>query len=493
MASPVKVERIHEPFLRPLQEIGTWYVLAVAGLLALVGLGGYHLIFTQWARGLEVTGLNSSIYWGLYIINFVFLVGVSAGGIIVAALAHILEFKEFKPISRIAELQAISCLILATLFIFVSIGSPDRFYFLFLYPRLGSPLIWDVIIIFAYLALAMVMGYLGTRADLVRCMAAFPRRRWLFKLLALGYTDMSPAALARERKFLKTLSWVAIPVAVLLHSITAWILGLVKARATWHTSLLGPLFVVSAVVSGVALVTLGVVLTRAFWKVEIREEVVRGLGKVLFFTIPVLGYFLFAELLTVTFGGETSALEIFVQMIWGQFAPFFWVNLVVGLFLPLALLVIPPQLSTGWAFARAAAATGFAALVVAIWPWAGADVQTMFAEVLPVWGAFLQPYWVPAALVVLILVLMVVVPSTSIFVRVGTAAALVVLGVFLERTNIVVLPQLYRYLVEFYGPGRYTPTWPEVAVTLGIYAVGALVFVVLAKVFPLVGLPDEGK
>ena len=493
MPSMARAERIYEPFLRPLFGIGPWYALAVAALGALVGLGGYHLVFTQWARGLEVTGLNSSIYWGLYIINFVFLVGVSAGGIIVAALAHILEFKEFKPISRIAELQAIACLVLATLFIFVSIGSPDRFYYLFLYPQPGSPLIWDVAIIGTYLVLAMVMGYLGTRADLVRCMAAFPRRRWLFRLLALGYTDLSPDALARERKLLRALSWVAIPAAVLLHSITAWILGLVKARATWHTSLLGPLFVASAVVSGVALLTIGVVAVRAFWKVEIREEVVRGLGKVLAFSTPLLGYFLFAELLTVTFGGETSALEIFTQMVWGQFAPFFWVNLVVGLLLPLLLLVLPARTSARWALARAGAAVALAGLVLAVWPWAGADVHLLFGELLPVWGAISQPLWVPGALVVLILVLTIIVPSASVFVRVGTAAVLIVGGVFLERTNIVVLPQLYRYLVEFYEPGRYVPTWPELAVTLGIYALGALAFLVLAKVFPLVELPDEGR
>jgi molybdopterin-containing oxidoreductase family membrane subunit len=492
MSTVARIERIHEPFLRPLTGMGPWYVLAVAALLALVGLGGYYLVFVQWSQGLEVTGLNASIYWGLYIINFVFLVGVSAGGIIVAALAHILEFREFKPISRIAELQAIACLILATLFIFVSLGAPDRFYHLFLYPRLESPLIWDVIIIGTYLGLAMLMGYLGTRADLVRCMAAFPGRRWLFRLLALGYTDISPAALARERQLLRGLSWVAIPAAVLLHSITAWILGLVKARATWHTSLLGPLFVVSAVASGVALVTLGVVLTRALWRIEIREEVVRGLAKVLAFSVPVLGYFLFAELLTVTFGGEAKVLEIFWQMVWGQFAPFFWVNLVVGLLLPLFLLVMPPKVSATWAFARAAAALAFAGVVVTIWPWGGGDLAMLLPAWLPELGGAVQPVWTLGALILLILVLTVVVPSTSIFVRVGTASALIVGGVFLERTNIVVLPQLYRFLVEFYGPGRYVPTWPEVAVTLGIYALGALAFIVLAKVFPLVELPDEG-
>lgn len=491
MSSTTRAERIYEPFLRPLYGFGPWYyTLSILALLGLVGLGGYHLVFTQWADGLEVTGLNSSISWGLYIVSFVFLVGASAGGIIVAALAHIFEFKEFRPISRIAELQAIACLILATLFIFASLGSPDRFYHLFLYPRLGSPLIWDVIIILVYLALAMVMGYLGTRADLVRCMTVFPARRRLFKLLALGYTDLSPAALARERALLRGLSWVAIPAAVLLHSITAWILGLVKARATWHTSLLGPLFVASAVVSGVALVALGVAAARAFWKLAIDQEVVRGLGKVLAFSIPVLGYFLFAELLTVTFGGETAQLEIFTQMIWGQFAPFFWVNLVVGLLLPLFLLVVPQRLSPGWALARAAVATGLAAAMLVVWP-RTQDETTLF---LPIWFPWLdystQVVWLGALLLV-VLVAALIVPSASVFVRVGTAAALVATGVFIERTNIVVLPQLYRYLVEFYDPGRYVPTWPEVAVTLGIYALGALAFLIIAKLLPLVELPDE--
>jgi len=491
MQSATRAERAYESFLRPLYGISLWYALGVAGLLGLVALGGYHLVGSQWAQGLEVTGLNTSIYWGLYIINFVFLVGVSAGGIIVAALAHILEFKEFKPISRIAELQAISCLILATLFIFVSIGAPDRFYYLFLYGRLGSPLIWDVIIIVVYLALAMVMGYLGTRADLVRCMAVFPRRRWLFRLLALGYTDISPAALERERRLLRGLSWAAIPAAVLLHSITAWILGLVKARVTWHTSLLGPLFVVSAVASGVALVTLCVVVTRALWRLDIGEKVVGGLGKVLALSVPVLGYFLFAELLTVTFGGETAALEVFTEMVWGSFAPFFWVNLIVGLLLPLLLLVMPARLSASWAFARAAAAAAFAGVLVMVWPWAGGDAPALFAESFPAWGALAQPAWMLGLLVLLIVVLTVIVPSTSVFVRVGTASALIVMGVLLERTNIVVLPQLHRYLAEFYGVGRYVPTWPEVAVALGIYALGALAFLVLAKLFPLVELPDE--
>ena len=425
MAAKARNEILRIPFERaPLQALRLdrpWF-LVMTILLAGVAWGAYNLIFQQWAKGLQVTGLNVSIYWGLYIVNFVFLIGVSAGGIIVGALAYAFGIERFRPVARIAELMAISCLILATLFIFVSIGAPDRFYFLFLYGQLGSPLIWDVLIILAYLALALVLGYFGTRADLVRCMDAMPERRWLYRILALGYTDLSPHALGRDRKILKALAIVSIPAAVLLHSITAWILGVVKARVTWHTSLLGPLFVVSAVVSGLALVILSAIVARALLGFRIGRETIVDLGKLLAFSIPILGYFLFAELLTVTFGKEPAQMHVFREMIWGHFAPVFWVNLIAGLLIPLLILISPLR-------------------------------RTMTG--------------------------------------VGIASALVVLGVFLERSNIVILPQLHRLLFPFYPHGSYTPTAVELSIVAGIYALGAVFFAFCAKLFPLVELEER--
>jgi molybdopterin-containing oxidoreductase family membrane subunit len=408
--------------LRALRLDWPWFITMTI-LLAAVGWGAYNLIFQQWAKGLEVTGLNVSIYWGLYIVNFVFLIGVSAGGIIVGALAYAAGIERFRPVARIAELMAISCLILATLFIFVSIGAPDRFYFLFVYWRLGSPLIWDVLIVLAYLGLAMVLGYFGTRADLVRVMNAMPGRRWLYRVLVLGYTDVSPQALEHDRKILRALAMVSVPAAVLLHSITAWILGVVKARVTWHTSLLGPLFVVSAVVSGLGLVIVSAIVARGVLRFRIRRESILELGKLLAFSIPVLGYFLFAELLTVTFGKEPTQWLIFREMIWGHFAPVFWSNLILGLLVPLLILISPLRKTI----------TG-----------------------------------------------------------VGIASALVVLGVFLERSSIVILPQLHRLLFPFYPAGSYTPTGVELSIAGGIYALGALFFVLCAKLFPLVEL-EEGR
>lgn len=477
--------------IRTLQVGPGWFV-SVVPLLLIFGWGAYNLVSQQWTHGLEVTGLNVSIYWGLYIVNFVFLIGVSAGGIIVGALAYAAGIERFRPVARLAELMAISCLILATLFIFVSIGAPDRFYFLFLFGRLGSPLIWDVLIIIAYLGLAMTLGYFGTRADLIRCMDAFPRWRWLYWLLALGYTDVSPRALERDRKILKVLAILSIPAAILLHSITAWILGVVKARVTWHTSLMGPLFVVSAIVSGLALVTLSTVIAKFLLGFRIMRETIVELGKLLALSIPVLGYLLFAELLTVTFGKEPAHMQVFGEMIWGRFAPLFWTNLVGGLILPLFLLVIPGRFSIGWVLGRVGAAAALVGLMLVIWPSGDGFMYTNIDLWLPSLGTESQPVWGLGIVIFLIALVMMIAPGTSDFVRVGTASALVVGGVFLERTNIVVLPQLQRLLFPFYPPGTYTPSVVEISVTVGIYALGALIFAICAKIVPLVEM-EEGK
>jgi molybdopterin-containing oxidoreductase family membrane subunit len=415
------MHRVADRQLQPLLAAGPAYYALVGVLVALIAWGVYAYTH-QLSEGLGVTGMNTPTYWGFYIVNFVFFVGLSAGGVFVASLVHAFNVEAFKAVARLAELLAISCLVLATIFILLDLGKPERFYHLFVYGRLGSPLIWDVIVIAVYLLVGLAYGYFGARADLVRCMQALPRRRWLYRLLALGYTDASEAALRRDRRILRGLAMVALPLAVTLHSVTAWILGLVKARPGWYSPLIAPLFVVSASVSGLALVIVVVVLSKRLLRLPIGARVVPQLGTILAFLIPVLGYFLFAELLTVTFAKEPAELHVFAEMMAGRYAFVFWVNLILGLLLPLGLLVYP----------RTRTEAGIA-----------------------------------------------------------VAAALVVLGVLAERWNIVIPSQFHRDLP--YPPGSYALTWVEFSVVVGVYALGILVFALLAKLFPLVELEGEGE
>lgn len=483
------MERIEERYLRPLLKTGPGYLLSVGTLLALIAWALYA--YAQQLRiGLGVTGMNTPTYWGFYIVNFVFFIGLSAGGIIVASLVHAFGLERFRSVARIAELMAISCLILATTFIMLDLGRPDRFYHLLLYGRLESPLIWDVIVITLYLLVGMAYGYFGTRADLVRCITLIPQRRWLFRLLALGYTDLTEQALERDRKILRALALVGLPLAVALHSITAWILGLVKAQPGWYSALMAPLFVVSATVSGLALLIVSAVFSKKILKLEVEEGVIKDLGRLLALLIPVLGYFLFAELLTVTYAKEPAGLHIFQEMVFGRYAPIFWGNLILGLLYPLVILAKPKRKTVAWAGLPA----GVAIVLLVIW--FNVDTPLLLNWVLPFTFGFSLPIWLEYFLLwlfgLLLPLFLLLDERRSTEVRVGIAAALVVLGVLAERWNIVITP-LLKHAHLPYAPGSYTPTLIELSLVIGVYAIGALFFAVCAKLFPLVEIEEEAE
>lgn len=477
------------PLLRVLTTAGPAYLAAVGALVALIILAGYAYGTRQLSHGLGVTGMNTPVYWGLYIVNFVFLIGLSAGGIIVAALAHAAGMRQLEPIGRIAELGAISCLILATIFITLDLGRPERLWHLFVYGQLGSPLIWDVIVIIVYLLTALALGYFSARRDVVGLMDLLPRRRTLYRWLALGRTDVSEQALQRDERMLRILALVSVPMAVALHSVTAWIMGLLKAQPGWHSALIAPLFVTSAVVSGLALVILSSEVARGFLRIPVAEEVIHSLGRILALLLPVLGYFLFAELLTVTYSRATAPAAVFREMMLGRLAPLFWFDLVLGIAVPMAILWAPSLLRgrlrirlPAPALRPAAAAASVALLLGVLWTTARAPQAAL--EGAPVG---LQSWSMAVAVVVALLLLPYMMPTRT--AAVGVAAGLVVLGVLTERVLIVVPSQFHRLLP--FPVGAYTPTSVEWVITAGVYAVGALAFLVLAKILPVVPL-DAG-
>ena len=112
---------------------------AAAAVFVTLVCWGIHMYSRQFAQGLGVTGLNRPVFWGLYIANFIFCVGLSAGGIAVSALVHLLDKKEMKPIAIMSEILAASLLVLAASFIIMDLGRPLHMYNLFLHPHVESP------------------------------------------------------------------------------------------------------------------------------------------------------------------------------------------------------------------------------------------------------------------------------------------------------------------------------------------------------------------
>ena len=213
-----------------------WWIAGLA-VLILIGLGAW---IYQLKQGLQVTNMRDNVIWGLYIITFMFFVGLSAGGLIVASAGRLFGVRQFAPIVRLAVVEATVTIATAALCIIPDLGHPQRILNLLFHAHWLSPMIWDVTVILIYLVLSLIYLWLYMRRDLAA------RGSWL----ALGTKDTSDAARAHDYRLTYGLAWIALPAAVLVHSITAWIFGLQISRGFWYSAIMPPLFISSALVSG---------------------------------------------------------------------------------------------------------------------------------------------------------------------------------------------------------------------------------------------------
>ena len=131
-------------------------LLIAAVPLAILALAAGYVYYRQITTGMGVTGLNRPTYWGLYIVNCVFFVGVSAGGIFIASLVHAFGLKHFQSVARIAELMAISCVVMAVMSLFVNLCWPQRMHFILLYANKTSPIFWDMMNVTIYFNISLL-------------------------------------------------------------------------------------------------------------------------------------------------------------------------------------------------------------------------------------------------------------------------------------------------------------------------------------------------
>ena len=299
------------PSKAPAAKFGGKGINIAIGIAAVVTVAGLVLWGVQLTGGLVQTGMRNLDSWGLYITCFMFLVGLSAGGLIISSVPRAFGMKGFGGISKVAVWTSICCTVLAIGFVVVDLGQPLRLWELFAYSNLGSPLMWDIAVISIYLILSVVYLWATLRAE---------------------------AGKVSERA-LRVVSVVALVTAVLVHSVTAWIFGLQQAHEFWHTALLAPWFVTSALVCGTALVLIVVVALRRAGYMELAQENVVKMAKMLGAFVMVDLYFFGCDLLTSAFPGGSGA-EVVDMLVSGPLAPFFWVE-IIGCALAAAVCFVP--------------------------------------------------------------------------------------------------------------------------------------------------------
>jgi Ni/Fe-hydrogenase subunit HybB-like protein len=351
--------------LRPVLRGGRWF-WPLAALLSLPVLGALGAWSYQLSQGLQVTGLNDQIFWGMYITNLVTFIGFSYGGALVSAILHLTGAGWRAPVTRLAEATALVTLVIGALFIFADLGHVDRIWEFLVTPNGSSPLIWDAIAVSTYLLATLVFLYLPLIPDLAagRQWAGEELGGWrsrLYRLLSVGWTG-----LPRQRQVLEwgttAMAILIIPIAVAVHSVLSWAFAL-TARDGWHSTIYGPYFVVGALFSGVAMVILVVLAFRRAYNLQayITPRHVRNLG----FIMLVLGltylYFTFNELLTEGYLVAEPTQRLLESLLTGPYSTQFWLFVVGGGLLPVLLIALP--------WTRNTAGIGLAAFLAASGMW----------------------------------------------------------------------------------------------------------------------------
>ncbi|HSL23749.1 MAG TPA: NrfD/PsrC family molybdoenzyme membrane anchor subunit [Vicinamibacterales bacterium] len=407
------------PLVRTTKVFWRW-----AALMAAITLWGFFAYAYQLQNGLGATGLNTPEYWGIYIICFVFFIGISHAGTLISAILRVANAEWRRSITRSAEFITVLVIGFGAVQPVLDLGRPDRVLNVMLHAQPFSPLLWDVMSIGLYFTASTIYLYVPMIPDLARIRDLGLRPRALYSFLAIGYHDTPEARHTLER-LIAILAIVVIPIAVSVHTVIGWIFAL-TLRPMWHSAIFGPYFVIGAIFSGIAALIIAMAILRKVYRLEAYFKHVHfnHMGLLLLVMTVLWFYFTFAEHLTVWYGGEEAELATLYSKLYGEFAVPFWLMVACCFFIPFALM------------ARAATRNVTGTVV---------------------------------------------------------ASVAVVIGMWLERFNIVVPTSLHPR--GDLAALHYFPSWVELSIMAGTLSGFILVYMVATKFFPIISIWEirEGR
>jgi molybdopterin-containing oxidoreductase family membrane subunit len=323
--------------LRPILHTGKAFYI-VAALLAGVLAFAFYAWFTQLDGGLGVTGMNKPIFWGLYITNFVFFIGISHAGTLISAILRLCKAEWRRPITRSAETITVIVLFIGMGNILLDIGRPDRAFFVFEHGRAQSPLLWDVCCVSIYFTASVTYLYLPLLPDFAILRDTGSKRVWLYRILALGWQGTPKQQRILDR-LIAVMAIAVIPIAVSVHTVVSYVFSM-TVQPMWHSAIFGPYFVVGAIFSGIAALIIVLAILRKVYHLEdyLKPIHFSHLGLLLLVMSLLWLYFTFCEYVTVFYGGEPSHLSIYYSKVTGEFSWLFWGMVISCFVLPILLL-----------------------------------------------------------------------------------------------------------------------------------------------------------
>lgn len=407
------------------QAFGTKGMIWVGILLAFCAVGFYA--YTRQLRfGLVVTNMRDYASWGIYISNFVFFVAISLVGSLITAVLRLSGVHWATPLTRIAEIIAVAAITFAAIIIIVDMGRPERFYNLFIYGRLQSPIIWDVVVITTYFFISVLLLYIPLLPDMQILLADKGKKglTWLYKFLG-SFWKGTHLQHRISKRAINILCVTIVPVAFSIHTVTSWLFA-TTYRPGWDSTNFGAYFISGAFLVGAGGVVVAMSIFRRVYNLEnyITEVHFDKMGKITVMLAMLYLYFNINEYMIPAFKMKKPEREHLMGLFTGEFAPVFWFAICVGMLLPIMILLFKKGRKPGPMF---------------------------FVGIMVVVGAWFKRY-------------LIVTPT--------------LLHPFLPMHNV---PDNYRH---------YFPSWEEWAIAFGSLAGAMLVITIFARIFPIIPIHE---
>jgi Ni/Fe-hydrogenase subunit HybB-like protein len=409
------------------QKFGKRGKLWVAFLIVICLLGAFAY-YRQLKYGLIVTNMRDYVSWGIYISNFVFFVAISLVGSLITAIFRLADIHWSTPLTRIAEIIAVSAVTFASLIIVVDMGRPERLLNVFIHGRLQSPIVWDVIVIGTYFFISLLLLYLPLLPDLkIMNQRKQESGKWTNKIYtALGsFWKGNKEQVKISDKSITILCIMIIPVAFCIHTVTSWLFA-TTYRPGWDSTNFGAYFISGAFLVGAGGVVVAMYAFRSVYKLDkyITEEHFNKMGKVVVMLALLYLYFNINEYLVPAFKMKKPEEAHLNDLFAGELAPLFWFAIIIGMLAPILIMITKK----------------------------GRKPLPMFiAGIMVVVGAWFKRY-------------LIVTPT--------------LLHPFLPMQNV---PQSYKH---------YFPSWEEWAIAMGSLAGALLIITLFVRIFPIIPIQE---
>ncbi len=349
-----QVDREVRETLRP--TLGWFGALGLS--IAFLLLGAFAWTY-QIYEGLGAAGYQPPVMWGVYIVTFVFWVGIGHAGTLISAILYLFRAGFRTSIYRMAEVMTVFAVMTAGLFPILHLGRPWKFFWLIPYPHwrliwpnFKSPLVWDVFAILTYFTVSATFLYVGLIPDfaVLRDQEKNPVRKRIFGVLSLGWRNSDREWRHFTRAYL-FLAAFATPLVLSVHSVVSFDFAMALTPG-WHATIFPPYFVAGAIFSGIGMVFTIAIPLRKFFRLEhyITLNDLDAAAKLCLFTSLVVGLAYLTEFHIAWLSGNAVEQQFFWNRVFGQWAWAAWIMLICNMVLPLSLFSQKLRRNTTWLF-----------------------------------------------------------------------------------------------------------------------------------------------